>query len=102
MKMTEGRIVRTEKTVRGPFGKIVKWSFILFNALMLVWMVSGLAAVGHSYNSAGSSAEQAGTAIGGTIGAGLILFIWVAGDVILGLFVLLTKGKKIVIEERSA
>lgn len=100
--MTEGRIVRTEKTVRGPFGQLVKWLFIAFNVLMLFWMVTGLAAVGGTYSNATSNAAQAGTAIGGAIGASFILFIWLAGDVILGTFVLITRGKKVITEERVA
>ena len=97
--MSENRIVRTEKTVRGPFGQVVKWVFILFNILMLVWMVSTCASVGETINSAGSDAEQAGTAIGGTLATGMLLFIWGFGDIILGMFVLFTRGKKVIVEE---
>ena len=97
--MTETRIIRTEKNVRGPFGKIVKWTFILFNVAMLCWLVSYCATIGESMNSAGSDAEQAGTAIGGTLGVGLLIFVWGFGDIILGLFVLLTRGKKVIVEE---
>jgi hypothetical protein len=45
------------------------------------------------------SAEQAGQAIGGTIGSGVILFFWVAGAVILGLIAMLTRGRKTIITE---
>jgi hypothetical protein len=100
--VAEGRIVRTEKRVRGVGGQIAKWLFIIFNVLMLLWMISGLVMVGNTYNAAGSSAEQAGTAIGGAIGMGMVIALWAFGDVVLGIFVLLTKGKKVIIEEAAA
>jgi hypothetical protein len=40
------------------------------------------------------------SAIGTTIDCGVIVFFWVAGAVILGLFVLLTRGKVTIIEEK--
>ncbi|WP_156453336.1 hypothetical protein [Polycladidibacter hongkongensis] len=46
-----------------------------------------------------SDAESAGLAIGGTIGSGMLLTFWVLGDIILGLFVLFTRGKKVITEE---
>lgn len=45
-------------------------------------------------DSPATSAESAGAAIGKGIGAALLLFIWVAGAVILGLLTLLTRPKK--------
>ncbi len=32
------------KPKRGIFGKIIKWSFILFNIIMLWWMIAGVGA----------------------------------------------------------
>lgn len=93
------RVVRTEVRERGPFGKIVKWTFILFNVLMLVWMLSTCASAGEVMNQAQSDAEQAGTAIGATVASGMLLFLWTAGDVILGMMVLFTRGKKLIVEE---
>ena len=46
-----------------------------------------------------SDATTAGMQIGATIGTGLLLFLWVAGSVILGLFTLLSRGSTIVIAE---
>ena len=40
-----------------------------------------------------SEAEKAGTAIGAGIGMAMIFGIWVFGDIILGLFVLITRPK---------
>ncbi|HEX8526706.1 hypothetical protein [Allosphingosinicella sp.] len=87
-------IVRREVSDRTLFGKIIKWIFILFNVLMFVWIVTGVASVADT--PAVGEAERAGRAIGATIGVGLLLTLWVMGDIILGLFVLFTRRKKIV------
>lgn len=93
------RIVRTETRKRGFFGHIFKWLFILFNAMMVVWLIAYFAQVGDVAGSATSDAERAGAAIGGTLGTGILVSFWAAGDIILGLFVLLTRGKKVIVEE---
>jgi hypothetical protein len=82
------------KPKRGFFGKIFKWSLILFNLLMIAWLVSYFGAISEQMDTAASEAEQAGAAIGGTIGTGMILTVWVFGDIILGLAALLTRPKK--------
>ena len=80
--------VQLRKPKRGFFGQIIKWSFIGFNILMAWWLVSGMATV-----TQGTEAISVGGAIGAGIGAALILGIWVAGDIILGLLVVLTRPK---------
>jgi hypothetical protein len=37
-------------------------------------------------------------AVAGTIAVGVLLLLWVVGDVILGLLVLLSRGRKVTIE----
>ena len=85
--------VQLRKAKRGFFGKLFKWSFILFNILMLVWLVSYWGAIGEMTNTVSSDAEKAGAAIGGTIGTGMLFGLWVFGDIILGLFVMFTCPK---------
>jgi hypothetical protein len=85
--------VQLRKPKRGFFGKIIKYSFILFNFLMGWWLVAGMGAASEGIQSAGSSAEQAGAAIGTGLGAAMIIGVWVFGDIILGLFVMLTRPK---------
>jgi hypothetical protein len=92
-------IVRKEKRQRSFFGNFIKWAFIGFNVLMLVWVISGINTV--SGLKADSEAARVGHAIGATIGFGMILGLWVMGDIILGLFVLLTRGDKIIVEETA-
>lgn len=84
--------VQLRKPKRGMFGKIVKWSFIGFNILMVVWLVGGMNSATEGMATM-SGAEQAGAAIGTGIGAALILGLWAVGDFILGLFVFLTRAK---------
>jgi hypothetical protein len=84
--------VQLRKLVRSTFGKIVKYSFIIFNILMLVLMVTGVGSITDGYESM-DTVEKAGTALGAGIGAMLLLIIWLIGDFILGLFTLLTRPK---------
>lgn len=92
------RIVRRETRRRGVFGWLFLIAFWLFNATMAAWLVLGARAV--SSKGVGlSGAEAAGHAIGATVGFGLISGIWLIGAVILGLFVLLTRGAKTIVEE---
>ncbi len=95
------KVIRKEVRQRSGFGKIVKWLFIGFNILMLVWLIAGFVATGDVMDQAASDAEQAGAAIGATIGMGLILAVWAIGDIILGIFVLLTRGTKTIIDETA-
>lgn len=91
------RIIRKETRKRGFFGWLFLLLFIGFNLLMLLWLVSYWSHLGAL--SPASDAERAGTAIGGTIGSGMLITLWAMGDIILGLFVLLTRGRKTIIEE---
>ena len=93
------RVVKSEVRERGTFGKLIKWTFVLFNVVMPVWMLTTCASAGEIMNQAQTDAEQAGTAIGATVASGILLFIWLAGAVILGLLVLMTRGKKLIVEE---
>ena len=84
---------RIRKPRRGQFGVIVEWGFVLFNIVMALWLFSCWRAIGEMSQDAISTAEEAGTAIGATIGSGMLLTIWVFGDIILGMFVLFTRPK---------
>lgn len=82
------------KPTRGFFGKLFKWSLIGFNVLMVMWLVSYSGDIVEMSEGAASEAERTGAAIGGTLGAGLILTVWVMGDIILGLATVLTRPSK--------
>jgi len=78
---------------RTGFGKFAKSAFIIFNVLMLVWMLYGFFVTGSVASEATSDAERIGTGIGAMAGLGLVSCVWVVGDIILGLTVLLTRPK---------
>ena len=83
-----------KKPTRSFFGKIVKWSFILFNLFMIIWIIGGLNIGSENVSSASSDAAAAGAAVGSAIGLGLIAIIWVFGDIILGMIFLFTRPSK--------
>ena len=85
--------VQLRKPKRGFFGKLIKYTFVLFNILMGWWLIAGMRAATTAIDTAASGAEQAGAAIGTGIGAVMIIGLWVFGDIILGLFVLFTRPK---------
>src|ERR1700709_2796353 len=87
-------IVSTERYQRGMFGTLTKWAFIAFNVLMLVWVVGGFNAV--SNIAVHSDAERVGRAIGSAFGIASLLMLWMIGDVILGILVLVTRGNKVI------
>jgi len=92
------RTIRKEIRKRGVVGWFFLLIFIGFNVLMAYAFFAGMANVA-SIPEPSSSAGRAGAAIGTTLGAGMILFIWAAGSVITGLLALLTRGQKTIIEE---
>jgi len=91
--------VQREVSDRSAFGKLVKWAFIIFNVIMLVWVIAGFGVAGESMDNTVNEAERAGAAIGSTIGIGLLIMLWAFGDVILGIIVLLTRRKKLITVE---
>ncbi|MFT3694003.1 MAG: hypothetical protein QM831_12740 [Kofleriaceae bacterium] len=84
-----GRVIRRAK--RGPFGLLFKWTFIVWNVLMLIWIISGASSA--SNIEAHNHMEETGVAIGTAIGVGMIMGVWMVGSVILGILVLLTKPR---------
>lgn len=94
------KIIRKEIRKRGFFGKLWLLLFWAYNALMALWVGSYWSHVTPQL-TAGSSAEQTGTAIGATLGTGVIMSFWVCGIIILGVATLLTRGKTLIIEEHA-
>lgn len=92
-------VVRREIRKRGFFGWLFLILFVLFNAFMLWAVVAGINDMASL--PAETGAEQAGKAIGGAIGFAMLMLVWVAGAVILGLFALLTRGRKTIVEDLS-
>ena len=79
-----------------PHWRKATWALALFNALILFWLVSGLAATSDSCSGLGGdslSACQAGTAIGGGLAVTFILIVWFMGFVVLGLIWLMSRPR---------
>jgi hypothetical protein len=82
--------------LRFPKWRIFTWVILVINVLFLVWMITlGGAAATNCAGKVGRELDacQAGTAVGATIGAGIIVFFWVAADVILGVIWLITRPR---------
>jgi len=73
------------------FGNVVKWGFIGFNGLMLLFVFVVISSTGSVIDQAGGDAEKGGAAVGGILGIGLVMFIWFFGFVIGGVCLLLTR-----------
>ena len=75
--------------------RVFTWIIVAINLLFLVWMIFGIAGVANSSCQAGMTQQNcdAAKAIGGGVGAILIIFLWVAADIILGIIWLVTRKK---------
>ena len=93
------RTIRTEKRRRGIFGTIVWWIFLAYNAFMIYWMYALFTVNSEQISSATSNNEQAVAVVAGGITFGMSLFLWFLGSVILGLIVMLSRGRKVIVEE---
>jgi hypothetical protein len=94
-------VVRKEVSDRTVMGKVFEYLFIAFNVLMLFLFLKGCAVSSEGISNASMESEyrdaaMAGAAIGAGLAMGTLLFLWLVGDVILGLFVLFTRRKKII------
>ena len=83
----------------GLFGWIWRILLVVWQVAMISWLVDYARKVAPMVDAGG--AEGAGAAVGGTIGVGMIIVVWVGGTVILGLFVLLTRRTKAIVPIRE-
>jgi hypothetical protein len=96
------RTVRIEKRQRGVFGWIFLVAFWAWNVFMGIGLIGGIANNVEMADHISGEAQKAGHAIGTVMGAGMLFVIWVLGAILLGLFVMLTRGKKIITETVEA
>ena len=91
-------IIRTETRKRGVFGWIFLILFWGFNAFMAPGLFLGISDTAEKGAQLTGETAQNMHAAGAVIGTGLMMFIWALGAGLLGMFVLLTRGKKVTIE----
>lgn len=83
---------RTNKR-HGPGWRPLTWVILAMNCVFLAWTIFVIHAASTNCNGqTGPNAQacHAGTAIGAGVGVGIIIFLWVAVDVILGIIFLVT------------
>lgn len=81
----------------GFFGAVWRFLLVGWQILMLLWFWSYTASVTSLVESQSSDAGSLGATIGMGISWAYILFVWVCGTIILGLFVLLTRPPRILV-----
>lgn len=72
------------------------WFILVVQGLFIYWIIAATASASDSCTGLVGddlSICQAGTAIGAGLGIGIIIFLWVAADVILGVVWLITNRK---------
>lgn len=80
-----------------PKWRKATWALVIWTVLMGIWLVAGIGNVSNNCaGQTGSALEtcQAATAIGGGIGAGIIVVIWFIGFLVLGLIWLMSRPKE--------
>ena len=87
-----------EKRKRGIFGWVFLIVFFGWNAFMLL-MLFVMVNAANEMPTAGTEAGRAGAATGVALSIGGLLFVWLVGAVITGLFAMLTRGSKTIVKK---
>lgn len=86
------KITRMETRKRGILGWLFLVLFVAFNFVMANWLFI--------YLDGAPDPPRPGSILGNTIGTMVLLMGWLVGNVILGICLMVTPGKKIIVEER--
>ncbi len=78
---------------RSPFGRAVKWAFLAFQAVSALLLL-GTCAVVAPFLSSADPEVAVGAGMFGAMTAGVLWLAWPVGSLVLGLLVLLTRGRK--------
>ena len=78
---------------RGAFGRAVKWTFLGFQAVMILLLL-GTCAVVTPCLANPDFEVAAGAGLFGVMATGVLWSAWPVGTALLGLLVLLTRGRK--------
>ena len=91
--MSESPVLLEVRERRGPFGRAVKWAFLGFQAAMCLLLL-GTCALVTPFLSNPDLEVAAGAGLFGVVATGFLWLAWPVGTVLLGLLVLLTRGRK--------
>lgn len=74
---------------------IFRWVFLAIQALFLIWIIAGATSANSSADCGGLDAQTCAdaTAVGTGIGVALIIGLWVAVDIILGITWLIVRKR---------
>jgi hypothetical protein len=73
-----------------PKRKVFRWFFLAIQVLFIVWIIGGLASTSSSHQNKACNADQyvdackAGYSVGRGLGIAMVIGLWVAVDVIVG------------------
>lgn len=81
------------KPKRTPFGNFIKFAFIIFNIVMLILFIYGASATSDAIADYDSTVAQEKEFLRDGFQLSLSVGIWVIGDIILGILLLLTRPK---------
>ena len=86
-----------ERRRRGFFGWIFLVIFWLANGFMALWLFGAMTHWGKMATPV-TDAEKAGAGLGMAVGLGVIFSIWACVAAVTGLFAMMTRGRKEIIE----
>lgn len=75
---------------------VFRWFFLAVQALFVIWIIGGVNSAADNCDGevgAALDACQDATAVGAGIGVGMIIFVWAAIDVILGITYLIVRKR---------
>ncbi len=76
-----------------PRFRIFTWIILIINVLFLIWIITGISSRPSATAALDLKTCQAASDAGTGIGVFLIIFLWVAADIILGIIWLITRKK---------
>jgi hypothetical protein len=91
--------VYIEKRKRGFFGWLFLIVFILWNALMVLFLISMIMTTNNLMQTTAPGGESTGTAIGVGFSFIMLIIVWALGSVITGLLALVTRGSKTMVKK---
>ena len=95
--MARFQVTQIEKRRRGPFGWFVALLFYGFNAIMVVLMVLTWTGVGTVAEQGYDDVSVAAAGLAGFLSTVALFWFWLFGAIILGIMMLLTRGKKVIL-----